>query len=79
MMNDFIIKKEIESVKNDRKISLQQIEVAKNKMAQSLRQQMDGANFNTISTPIKRKIPLKKRFSNFIKKIKIIFGFYGTK
>ena len=78
-MGNFILDKEIEAIKNDRKISKQQIEIEKKKMAISLKEQMKGVNLSSFSTPVKKKISLCHRLNNFIKKIMFIFGFYEFK
>lgn len=73
-MSDFLLNKELESVKNDKKMSEVQLNASKEIMARNLIKQMKDLNLNTIPVPLKRKKPLKLKIKNFFNRIMIFLG-----
>lgn len=73
-MSDFLLNKELESVKNDKKMSEVQLNASKEIMARNLIKQMKDLNLNTIPVPLKRKKPLKLKIKNFFNRIMTFLG-----
>ena len=73
-MSDFLLNKELESVKNDKKMSEVQLNASKAIMARNLIKQMKDLNLNTIPVPLKRKKPLKLKIKNFFNRIMTFLG-----
>lgn len=72
-----MLNKELESVKADKKLSEEELQRHRNMIAEHIRMQMGGIPKETIyslSQPVRRKKPMKVKFSNFLHKIKVLIG-----
>lgn len=72
-MNEFLLNKELEIIKNERENSRILLETSKEQMARALQEQLQGAPHTLY--PERRKLPFKVRFRRFIENIKVIMGF----
>lgn len=72
-MNEFLLNKELESVKNERENSRILLEASKEQMARMLKEQLQSVPYTVI--PQRRKLPFRLRFKRFIDKVKLIIGF----
>lgn len=73
-MSDYLMDKEMSEVLSERRSSQIQIDASKEVMAKRLKKQMEN-NIASTSMPIKRRKPLKVRYTEFIGRIKILLGF----
>ena len=73
-MNNYLLNKELDAVKNDKKLIETQLALSKEQMAKALVKQL---SHNAIyhSTKMKKKKPFKVRYKEFIHRINILFGF----
>lgn len=73
-MSDYLLNKELESVKQDKEAIKVQLEISKMAIAKQLAQQMKDIPITSYVKPIRKKKPFKVKWNEFINKIKIMIG-----
>lgn len=73
-MSNYLLNKELDVVKNDKKLIETQLEISKEQMAKSLVEQL-SKNAVFYSKEIKKKKPFKVKYKEFMHRINILFGF----